>query len=372
MPMKKLGVTLLLAGLATVLAVGCSNNDTKPVVTRLITSETCGVAPLAVEFRADASGGQPASQPTGGNSFLKIHWDFGDGTSQADGASVAFHTYAEPDTYVVSVTAEDDGGNVSPPFTRPIIVLGDTLSVSAYTVVGGELTDQVKPCEPITFAIRAHGCDFDPETGFYDRFLYTWTVDQPGGAVVYHGSRPSHSFPPSASGPYTVQLRIEDTGLALTRHLSFPVTVTTSAGSDLALSADWLDTPEVSPTLQITVTDPDTLTYSVILDCAGPEPGYGVRVHGRLPVNADIVVIDAHGQTGDTFEFSSVDSTDNVVNTFNWTVPEIAPGETHSAQIKLVVSYLAQTQDFWQHILAYPCDGNSVNNRAHGIIQPGK
>jgi hypothetical protein len=372
MPMKKLGVILLLLGLATVLAVGCSNNDTKPVVTRLITSESCGVAPLAVEFRADASGGQPAGQPTGGNSFLKIRWDFGDGTSQSDGASVAFHTYAEPDTYLVSVTAEDDGGNVSPPFTRPIIVLGDTLAVSAYTIVNSQLTADVRPCQPISFMVRAHGCDFDPESGYYERFLYTWTIEQPGGTVVYHGPRPSHSFPPTAEGTYNVQLRLEDTGLALTRRLTIPVNVLSSAGTGLSLAGDWLDNAEVSPTIQVTVTQPDTFTYSLSVACAGPEPGYLVRVRGKLPITNDIVVLSSHAQAGDDFNYSSVDSAEFAVRSFEWTIPEIAPGETHAAEIKIEVSHLAQGQDFWNRILTYPCDGDSTDNRVQVRMIPAK
>jgi hypothetical protein len=330
------------------------------------------VAPLAVEFRADASGGQPAGEPTGGNSFLRIRWDFGDGTGQQEGASVAFHTYAEPDTYLVSVTAEDDGGNVSPPCTRPIIVLGDTLAVTAFSLVNGTLTNVVNPCQPISFDIRAHGCDFDPEDGNYDRFLYTWTFEQPGGEVVYHGQRPTHSFPPSASGNFDVVLRVEDTALALTRRLIVPVTVTAGVGTELALTADWIDNPEVSETIQVPLASlPDTFTYSLNLTCTGPDPGFSVKVNGRLPVNNQIAIFGTQVENDDELVVTVVDSAFLEVRTFVWTVPEIAPGETRTAEIMVYVPILqvGSNQDFWHRIRTYHCDGDTTNNRVRARMQ---
>jgi PKD repeat protein len=367
--MKKLGVILFLAA---VMAVGCGKDETKPSVTRLVASESCGVAPLAVEFRADASGGQPAAEPTGGNSFLKIRWDFGDGTVVQDGASVAFHTYAEPDTYLVSVTAEDDGGNVSPPYTRPVIVLGDTLTVTAFSTVNGELTNVVNPCQPISFGIHASGCDFDPETGYYERFLYTWTFEQPNNTVVYRGPRPTHTFPPSASGDFNVSLRIEDTALALTRRLTVPVFITLGNGTQLALTADWLDNSEVSETIQVPVDSlPGTFTYSLKLSCTGPDPGFGVGIHGRLPVNNQIGVLGIETQTGDDLAYSVVDSLGLEVRTFVWTVPEIAPGETRTAEVTLSMPILwaGSIQDSWHRIQTYPCDGDTTNNRVRARLQ---
>ncbi len=372
MPMKKLGVILFLAGLAAVLAAGCGEDDTKPVVTRLVASESCGVAPLAVEFRADASGGVPAGEPTGGNSFLKLRWDFGDDTPVGEGASVAFHTFAAPDTYVVSVTAEDDDGNVSPAYTLPVIVLGDTLAVSGYSTVNGVLADIVNPCQPITFGIRAHGCDFDPDTGYYERFLYTWTFEQPGGTVVYTGPNPTHSFPPSASGVFDVAVRIEDTGLALTRRLTIPVTVTAGAGTELALTADWLNNAEVNPTIQVPINSvPDTLIYQLSLACSGPDPGFGVRVNGRLPINNQIIVVSTLPEEGDDLVYSVVDSLGLEVRTFVWTLPEIAAGETHTATVKMYVPILTpgSVQDFWHRIRTYPCDGDTTNNRVRARMQ---
>ncbi len=372
MPMKKLGVILFLAGLAAVMAAGCGDEDSKPVVTRLLASESCGVAPLAVEFRADASGGQPADEPTGGNSFLKMRWDFGDGTVVTDGASVAFHTYAAPDTYVVTVTAEDNDGNVSPPRTQPIVVVGDTLAVTAYSTVNGELTDVVNPCQPISFFIRASGCDFDAETGYYERFLYTWTFEQPGGTVVYTGPRPTHSFPPSASGVFDVQLRLEDTALALTRRVTLPVTVTAGVGTEIALTADWLNNPEVSPTILVPVTSlPDTFLYSLDLTCSGPDPGFGVKVNGRLPVNNQFIFVSAVPPTGDDLAYSEVDSLGLLVRTFVWSVPEIAPGETRSTVVKmyLPIAQVGSVQTFWHGIQTYPCDGNATNNRVQVVLR---
>jgi hypothetical protein len=372
MPMKKLGVILFLAALAALLAAGCSEDDVKPVVTRLVASESCGVAPLAVEFRADAGGGARSGEPTGGNNFLKLRWDFGDGAVDPDGASVAYHTYALPDTYVVSVTAEDDAGNVSPPYATTVVVLGDTLAVTSYSTVNGEPGNVVNPCQPIRFGIRAHGCDFDPDTGYYERFLYTWRVVQPGGTVVYGGPNPTHSFPPTAEGEYTVSLRVEDPGRSLTRRLEFPVTVLHGNGTQIALSADWLDDAPVNTTIQIPTSSlPDTFVYALRLACTGPDPGFGVRVRGRLPINDQLRVVDQVIPAGDDFALTVVDSAGVQVRSFIWTVTQVDPGETRQAEIRLRLQsiQLGQSLDFFHRIHTYPCDGDTTNNRVRTRIQ---
>ena len=89
---------------------GCSEDDAKPQITRLYASEGCGVAPLRVEFRGDASAGAPLDDPTGSNNWLSFTWNFGDGTVLSDATSVAYHEYQEPGTYTVTLTAEDNDG----------------------------------------------------------------------------------------------------------------------------------------------------------------------------------------------------------------------------------------------------------------------
>jgi hypothetical protein len=372
MPMKKLGVILFLAGLAALLAAGCSKDDVKPVVTRLLASESCGVAPLAVEFRADASGGVPSDGPTGGNSFLKLRWDFGDGAVDANGASVAYHTYAAPDTYIVSVTAEDNDGNVSPPATTPVIVLGDTLAVTAFSTVNGVPSSTVNPCQPITFGIRAHGCDFDPETGYYERFLYTWTFVQPGSTVVYHGPHPTHSFPPTAEGVFNVALRVEDPGQSLARLLTIPVTVQGGAGTQLSLVGDWLGDAVVNPTILIPTSSlPDTFIYVLRVACTGPDPGFGVTVRGRLPINNQLLVLSRVVPAGDEMVYTVRDSLGFEVRNFEWVMPVIQPGETREAEITLAlpIIQIGATIDFFHRIRTYPCDGDTTNNRVRLRMQ---
>ena len=64
--------SLRLARKAAVAVIGCGEDDPKPVITRLFASTECGVAPLRVDFRADATGGANLPDPTGGNNWLKM------------------------------------------------------------------------------------------------------------------------------------------------------------------------------------------------------------------------------------------------------------------------------------------------------------
>ena len=75
MSMRKLSLTLLMAALTIIVMIGCGTEDPKPSITRLYASATCGVAPLRVDFRADATGGANLPEPTGGNNWLRMRWD---------------------------------------------------------------------------------------------------------------------------------------------------------------------------------------------------------------------------------------------------------------------------------------------------------
>lgn len=375
MPMKKLGVILFLAGLAAVMvAAGCGTDDSKPVVTRLYASEACGVAPLSVEFRADASGGAPGD-PTGGNSFLKMNWNFGDGSPVTSGSSIAYHSYADPDTYLVTVTAEDDDGNVSAPVSRPVVVLADSLAVSGFATFVGEPVSAVSPCQPIVYSIRAHACDFEPDTGFYERFLYTWTFNQAGGTVISHDARPVHRFTPGTLGPVEVQLLLEDPGRSITRRITVPVDVLEAQGTDVVLTGDWLNDGEtISPTLMYPATsDTVTLTLALQLGCAGPDPAFGLRVRGRLFVdpNVDIGISGYTAPQGDEFVYSAVDSVGVTVRTFDWSVSQLDAGETHEVRLRVFMPYVQFNvfYDSYYAVESYACDGNGVNNHVRGRIQ---
>ena len=135
------------------LAVGCGDDEaSKPVVTRLHVSEACGVAPLLVDFRGDAAGGEPLSDPSGTNNWLKFTWDFGDGTVIDNGTSIAYHQYDSAGVYTATLFAEDDAGERS---SRSVVidVRADSLAISAFSRVGDLVVDVVKTCEPVTFDI---------------------------------------------------------------------------------------------------------------------------------------------------------------------------------------------------------------------------
>ncbi len=125
---RLLPLMLLLLG-AALLWSGCNDDVNRvPSFTRVASDVDCGPAPLDVQFVAIATGGDPQSDPTGGNLYLQIRWDFGDGQSAT--GSVTNHTFTEPGIYDVLVTVTDDDGDRAA-VTLPITVEEDSLSVSA-------------------------------------------------------------------------------------------------------------------------------------------------------------------------------------------------------------------------------------------------
>ncbi|MEZ4387708.1 MAG: PKD domain-containing protein [Candidatus Krumholzibacteriia bacterium] len=207
-------VSILLPVLLVIgLVLGCGEDVAKPQITRLSASETCGVAPLRVDFRGDATGGAPLADPTGTNNWLKFTWDFGDGTVIENGTSIAYHEYAAPGTYLATLTAEDDGGDRA---SRSLMVdvRADSLVVEAYSEVAGVLTSDVKTCEPVTFAITADACDFDPVRDSYERYVYRWTA----GGVTYRDPSPVLTFSDADVGPQAVTLVLEDPVRSITRY----------------------------------------------------------------------------------------------------------------------------------------------------------
>lgn len=205
-----LSVTLL----ASLFVAGCSDDPSLPAFTRVYVTPQCGVAPLQIDGRAMATGGDETGDPTGGNNNLEIAWNFGDGNSGQ--TSLAYHTFDMPGEYTVQVTATDPDGN-STSTSLPVTVLADTLNISAFSnFPSGNLavTDTVR------FAFLAQACDIDPLVpSDYVKMAYHWTIE---GQSSY-GLNPIHSF--SAPGDHDVFLAVTYPALAVTRHdtLSFTV-----------------------------------------------------------------------------------------------------------------------------------------------------
>ena len=366
MPMRKLGLIAILAAMTALLAMGCGEDDPKPVVSRLYANETCGVAPLTVEFRGDASGGAPASDPTGGNNWLTMRWDFGDGTVVEDGASVAYHRYTEPDTYTVTLTVEDDNGDQASR-SIDVVIQPDSLTIDAYALRGDEPATVVETCQPVRLGITAETCGFDPVEDSYERFVFRWNV----GGTIYDGPNPELAFGSADIGEQVIYLRVEDPTRTVTRLDTLSLEVTESAGADLAISADWLLSPQgtESATLERDVPSwPDTLTFSVHLTNAGPAAAYDLHVDGNWPTYNRINYVEHATTAGTSNVVLNTDPVSGIVllTDWDWYLDELPAG----ADARLDMTFLIQTggaNQFWEFPVtmdAYDCDltpnGNTV------------
>lgn len=361
--LKKLGVCLFLAVLLAVVVYGCGkSSNEKPAVARLLLTTECGVAPLAVQMRADGTGGQRVTDPTGGNSFLHIRWDFGDGHGESDGTSVAYHTYTEPDTYTVTVTVEDDNGATA---TRSasLVVLADTLEVTPYSLVDGMPATVAEACQSVTFGIKVKACDFDPETGFYERFIYRWTMDDANN-TVFTGPRPVFAYRPTDTGDHVVHLKMVDPGLSLTRHFDIPISVVDSPGTELSVFSQWLGLAPGDTLLEPNPSHPDTFTYAVGVVCAGPASGYNLKVHGSLPSDFRWALLGASSTQGDV----AVNTTNRV---WDLTIPSLAAGDTARVDVTVSLtslSFVGFYYNFTSTLQSYACEGSPADNSTTTVM----
>ena len=115
-----------LAVVVLALALPGCEEDLKPKITKFSATPRCDVlktmakAPgdttlvnvMEVRFFARAAGGNEFSDPTGANSPLKWHWDFGDGTTASDVVGpIHRYTKSRVEPYRVILTVEDDDGD---------------------------------------------------------------------------------------------------------------------------------------------------------------------------------------------------------------------------------------------------------------------
>ncbi len=346
--MRKLGLTLVLAALTALVVIGCSEDVPDPRITRLHASETCGVVPLRVDFRADASGGKPLSEPTGGNTWLKLSWDFGDGTTIEDGTSIAFHRYDEPGIYTVTVTAEDDDGEQA---SRSLMVRvdADSLQIETYGLIDDLPVAEVMACQPLTLGIIAETCGFDPVGDSYDRFVYRWTAS----GQQYTGMNPQHTFLPAELGEQEIFINILDPSQSITRNDTLRVNVVENPGADLSLAADWLQSDPASPDRDLTLTSPvwpDTLTYTIRVQNAGPATAYNLTVSGTIPDFSRIYFFGAESDNGST-------SYANANRRWTWRIPEIPADGEATVDITFWIEVTqTTTYSFTTTMEAYACD----------------
>ena len=217
--MKRACLVLLPAMLLLVLAAsGCSDDESKPAITRVRATPDCGVAPLQVEAYAAVSGGNETGDPMGGNNLLEVAWNFGDGGTGR--TSLSYHRYDTPGEYTVVVTAKDADGNMATT-SVPVVVLADSLVVEA---VSDAVDGNVTIGQPVAFDLVARACAIDYPTvpGDAVKMAYRWVMNDGSGAE-YTGATPTHTF--GTAGDYTVDLFVTHPAQAVTRHVTLDFTV---------------------------------------------------------------------------------------------------------------------------------------------------
>jgi PKD repeat protein len=129
-------------------------------------------------------------------------WDFGDGTTAAEPSPG--HTFAADGSYAVSLTATDDAGAASAPFTQVVTVAENFAPTAAFT----------PSCARLDCTLADGSTDVDGT-------IVSWSWDFGDGTTSTDPS-PAHSF--AQGGTYTVALVVTDDG-GKTGSASQPVTV---------------------------------------------------------------------------------------------------------------------------------------------------
>mgnify|MGYP003764676023 CR=1 FL=1 len=168
---------------------------TLPPVAAFSAAPTSGIAPLTVQF-TDASTGSPTAWS----------WNFGDGgTSDQQHPS---HTYNEPGTYTVNLTATNAGGSDTETKTGYITVTAPVLPpVAAFSAAPTTGT------APLTVQFT------DASTN--DPTAWSWTFGDGGTSDQQH---PSHTY--NEPGTYTVNLTATNAGGSDTETKTGYITVT--------------------------------------------------------------------------------------------------------------------------------------------------
>jgi PKD repeat protein len=140
------------------------------------------IAPAAVSFRAD---------PSGGTGAFTYRWDFGDGTSSTDRAPV--HTYAAPGAYREVLTVTSGGSSAVCSNTVTLYGVFRLLSCKA-TPTGGR-------------AVQFHAT---PSFCLFDDCAYQWDFGGSGSGFGVHTARPLFTY--DASGTYSATLSASTDG----------------------------------------------------------------------------------------------------------------------------------------------------------------
>lgn len=169
--------------------------DARALSASIGASQTSGVSPQGVEFRAGIIGGQPP---------YTAEWNFVDGTT-AEGivASHTFYTSAGTRTFPVSLTVRDAAGASATATQDVIITLPDDpitgTPVATFTIVSAT------PKAP--FPVDLDAGDSFSNSGVIVR--YDWDFDN-DGLFDYTSSEPTARYQFETVGPLPIRLRVID------------------------------------------------------------------------------------------------------------------------------------------------------------------
>ncbi|MBF0103166.1 MAG: trypsin-like serine protease [Desulfobacterales bacterium] len=172
-------------------SAGTTNGTDQTFTTSAAKSPTCsirpsvtsGVAPLTVSFSSQGT------DPEGGS--LTYSWSFGDNTT-GTGASVS-HTYANPGSYSVTLTATSTNGLTG----NATVTIEVTASTPALTIsLSGLPTEGEAPLD-VMFTTKI--------IGGTSPYKYDWNF---GDGTTSNESSPKHTF--STAGDYIVTLTVTD------------------------------------------------------------------------------------------------------------------------------------------------------------------
>jgi PKD repeat protein len=379
--MNKLALTLLMTACVALTVLsggGCSDDEyPQPRVAKIYASESCGVVPLRVDFRAEVTGGEPYDDPTGGNSWLKLTWDFGDGTVHENGSSVAYHLFETPGVRTVTVTAEDAGGKRASQ-SLMVTINPDTMTVTAFAHVLGDtafaLVD-VPTCYPMPLDFSVETCGFNPLWDSYDRFIPRWSLGDEALEEFY----PTLVFYPEdvTDEPIAINLTVEDPGQSIFRHTTLNIVPDDQFKADLHLSNDWWlsehpdytggDTLVLGEDEKPSIEEmPVYFTYTVRLYNDGDYPAYGVSVVGNLHQhpgnNRHAMYVGSQPSTG-TVSFFTEGPPGTRIKEWTWTVPIIGAHSVETIDVTFRNEDLPGAARFWPaimdfdtEIVPYPCD----------------
>ena len=204
-------------------AAGNSHTDTMTVTVLDATPPVAGAGPDQT-VDEDTLLSFDGSGSTDNVGIANYTWTFVDGSPRTLYGVAPIHTFAQPGTYVVTLTARDAAGNTDTDTVTITVLLAETTNPVANAGPDQTVNEDVL----VTF-------DGSASTDNVAVVNYTWTfVD--GGAVTLYGAAPTHTF--AEPGTYVVTLTVRD---AAGNSDADTMTVTVRRDTDGDGTADDLD-----------------------------------------------------------------------------------------------------------------------------------